>query len=376
MKTRSVKITGAMLSLCLIFTSFAACGSPVSDTSDPLPEHYGSALWDAEELFSHKSCSFTGEETFFYDADESMIVPACFAVNGKDVYVFDLLFDRLAVFKDGQLSFKTECWSYTDTMCVHGGRLYAYEFFGESVRVYDLDGDPEGTIPLSGLTGIHELTFDGPPPYADETLFSDGSDLKFLNKVGDVFHFDFGRNEWINDISVTVKNPRGGMKTLLAGDMKVSILLGTNTEMTYCRHTDSSVTIGVKKYDRQGSASYDHSIRIYDASGELVSFTKLYRYDKAAVDAALESGDLSGIYGAEVYIDSNGDPYALIFENGIFRVTKPNMRSPKDAPPVMESPASNGSSELVSLSIDHTPVTSEQLSVLQKALPETQIHCG
>ena len=143
MKTRSVKITGAMLSLCLIFTSFAACGSPVSDTSDPLPEHYGSALWDAEEIFTHPSYPFSADDTE-PEPDSSLILPRCAAVNGNDVYVFDSISERLAVFRDGRLSYKTGGWSDTDTMCVHGGKLYAFDRWENSIRVYDLDGDPTG----------------------------------------------------------------------------------------------------------------------------------------------------------------------------------------------------------------------------------------
>ena len=325
MKTRSVKITGAILSLCLIFTSFAACGSPVSDTSDPLPEHYGSALWDAEEIFTHPSYSFSADDTE-PEPDSSLILPRCAAVNGNDVYVFDSKSERLAVFRDGRLSYKTEGWSDTDTMCVHGGKLYAFDRWENSIRVYDLDGDPAGALTIEGLTGLNVFRFDGPPAYTQTTLFSDGTELKLMNDSGDIFRFDFERDMWLKAFSVSVENIYGSQKTVVAGDLRFKLMLGKNTEVMYYRNTADTVTVGVKRYDRQGSLSYDYSLRVYDISGELISCTTLCRYDEAAVDAALESGDLSGIHGAEVYIDSNGEPYALIFENGIFRVTKPNMR--------------------------------------------------
>ena len=157
-------------------------------------------------------------------------------------------------------------------------------------------------------------------------LFSDGTELKLMNDSGDIFRFDFERDMWLKAFSVSVENIYGSKKTVVAGDLRFKLMFGKNTEVMYYRNTADTVTVGVKKYDRQGSLSYDYSLRVYDISGELISCTTLYRHDEAAVDAALESGDLSGIYAAEVYIDSNGEPYALIFENGIFRVTKPNMR--------------------------------------------------
>lgn len=288
-------------------------------TEAPLPDDpsvIGDCMADAEVLafipFGEDGLGFAD------DIDIISLCPEDFIVEGGVIYVLDAINARVAVYRDGELSFiefdglnpfSDYYEDYYGVMAIVGDRIYACsgQYGVSELHVYNMDGERLDDLPLP----VPQHAMDG---MFVHKLYNNNGVLSMMDS--DLGLYELHDGEFVKTGEIGV-DPAGwySKKTFTVGDNSYYLDTGEDTLPGFLLFTDDRVFF--KVYGTYGAGLGFNAMCSYavlDRDGRLIGCSYL------PADKVLNNVE------SPIYISTSGELYVMAVSTDGVTITKPNLR--------------------------------------------------